>query len=103
MGDGGVAVRDCAGGVAVEVLASAGSANSKVRGPHGSALKVAVRAAPEKGKANAEVEELLAAFFGVGKSQVSVAAGQTSRKKRVVVLGITAAQALEKIKALGTA
>jgi uncharacterized protein (TIGR00251 family) len=101
MSDGGTVVRECTGGVVVEVLASAGSATSKVRGLHGSALKVAVRAAPEKGKANAEVEELLAAFFGVSKSQVSVAAGQTSRKKRILVAGITAAQALERIRTLG--
>lgn len=53
-------VRACPGGVTVAVLASAGAAQSKVRGLHGDALKVAVRAAPEKGKANAEIEELLA-------------------------------------------
>ena len=99
MREGGV-VRECAGGVTVEVLASAGAAVSKVRGLHGAALKVAVRAAPERGKANAEIEELLAEFFGVSKAQVSVVAGQTSRRKRVAAIGITVAQAMEKIGAL---
>ena len=91
------AVRECAGGVTIEVLASAGAAVSKVRGLHGNALKVAVRAAPEKGKANAEIEELLAEFFGAAKSHVAVTAGQTSRRKRLVVMGITVAQAEERI------
>lgn len=91
-------LRACPGGVSVEVLASAGAADSKVRGLHGGALKVAVRAAPEKGKANAEVAELLAGFFGVSKRQVCVAAGQTSRKKRVVVLGVNVAQAEGKLR-----
>jgi len=92
-------LRACPGGVTVEILASAGAADSKVRGLHGGALKVAVRAAPEKGKANKEIEELLAAFFGVRKGQVSVASGLTSRKKRVAILGVTVAQAEEKLKA----
>ena len=83
------------------MLASAGAADSKVRGLHGGALKVAVRAAPEKGKANAEIEELLAGFFGVSKKQVCVAGGQNSRRKRVVVMGISLAQAEERVTRLG--
>ncbi|MCY3021305.1 MAG: DUF167 domain-containing protein [Planctomycetota bacterium] len=94
-------VRERAGGVTVEILASAGASVSKVRGLHGNALKVAVRAPPEKGKANAEIEELLAEFFGVARNHVSVVAGQTARAKRVVVLGITAAQAQARIAAPG--
>lgn len=101
-GGSAVAVRACAGGVSIEALVSAGAADSKVRGLHGNALKVAVRAPPEKGKANAEVEELLAAFLGVGKTQVAVVAGQTSRHKRLVVAGISVAQAEERIRALGS-
>lgn len=89
------------GGVTIEVLASAGASVSKVRGVHGAALKVAVRAAPEKGKANAEIEEVLAEFFGVAKNQVAVVAGQTSRNKRVQVLGLNSAEVEAKIQALG--
>ena len=98
----GAAVRAESGGVTIEVLASAGSSASKVRGLHGGALKVAVRAAPEKGKANAEIEEVLADFFGVAKNCVAVVAGQTSRNKRVRVLGIDVAGAEAKIQALGS-
>ena len=93
-------IRPTDGGVTIEVLASAGSSVSMVRGIHGGALKVAVRAAPEKGKANAEIEEVLAKFFSVAKNQVEVIAGQTSRNKRVRVLGIDAAGAEAKIRAL---
>lgn len=95
-------IRPVDGGVTIEVLASAGSSVSKVRGIHGGALKVAVRAAPEKGKANAEIEEVIALFFGVAKNQVEVIAGQTSRNKRVQVLGIDVSCAEAKIRALGT-
>src|SRR5690349_11123451 len=93
-------IRDVAGGICIEILVSAGSSASKVRGGHGNALKVAVRAAPEKGKANAEVEEVLADFFRVGKRNVSVIAGHTSRNKQVQIIGIDVEGARKKIEAL---
>ena len=71
-----------------------------MRGVHGNALKVAVRAAPEKGKANVEVEAVLADFFGVGKRSVAVIAGQTSRNKQVHINGIDVSGARKKIEAL---
>jgi uncharacterized protein YggU (UPF0235/DUF167 family) len=52
-----------------------------------SVLKARVRAAPEKGIANAALEELLAGALGVPKSAVSVVAGGTSRLKSVKVVG----------------
>jgi len=50
-------------------------------------LRARVRAAPEKGKANAALEVLLAKALGVPKSAVSVIAGGTSRLKSVRVAG----------------
>jgi uncharacterized protein len=95
-----LSIQVIAGGVCISVLVSAGSSASKVRGVHGGALKVAVRAAPEKGKANAEVEEVLADFFSVGKRSVSVISGQTSRNKQVQIVGIDLATARKKVEAL---
>jgi uncharacterized protein (TIGR00251 family) len=93
-------IRSVTGGVCVNVLVSAGSSASKVRGVHGDALKVAVRAAPEKGKANSEVEEVLAKFFGVGPRSVAVVSGQTSRSKVVQITGVEADSVRKKIEAL---
>ncbi len=50
-------------------------------------LKARVRAAPEKGLANAALETLVAGALGVPKSAVSVVAGGTSRTKVVEVAG----------------
>ena len=50
-------------------------------------LKERVRAAPEKGLANAALEKLLAAALGVPKSAVSVVAGGTSRTKTLKIAG----------------
>jgi uncharacterized protein YggU (UPF0235/DUF167 family) len=62
-------------------------------------LKARVRAVPEKGKANAALEELIARALGVPKSAVSVIAGGTSRLKSVRVDGCSdfLAAAMEKI------
>ena len=48
--------------------------------------KVKVRAAPERGKANAAVCELIAGHFGIPKSRVTVESGQTSHLKQVRIM-----------------
>ena len=58
-------------------------------GPDGSgwALKLAVNAPPEDGKANAAVIALLAETLGVAKSAISVVSGATDRRKLVEIRG----------------
>ena len=53
----------------------------------GKALKVAVTAAPESGKANEAVIVLLAKEWGVAKSAISVVAGATDRRKILEIRG----------------
>jgi len=62
-------------------------------GGHGTgfAMKVAVGAPPEDGKANAAVIGVLAAAFGVAKAAVSVVSGATDRRKLVEIRGEPAA------------
>lgn len=50
-------------------------------------LKVYVKAAPDKGKANKAVIELIAEHYGVKKSDVAIVSGETARKKIVEVAG----------------
>lgn len=50
-------------------------------------LTARVRAAPEKGEANAALEKLLATALGIPKKSVSVVAGGTSRLKTVRIAG----------------
>jgi hypothetical protein len=53
----------------------------------GPALRVAVNAPPEDGKANAAVIALLAEAFDVAKAAVSVVTGATDRRKLVEIRG----------------
>ncbi len=52
-------------------------------------LKVSVTAAPEKGKANKALIELLAKKVKVPKSNVRIISGETSRLKTVTLDGAT--------------
>ncbi len=63
-------------------------------------LKARVRAAPEKGLANAALEKFLAEALELPKSSVAVVAGGTARVKTVHLAGV-AADLLVKLKALG--
>lgn len=55
-------------------------------------LKARVRAAPEKGEANAALEKLLAKALGVPKSNVQVARGTTARLKTIEIDGVSDAE-----------
>jgi uncharacterized protein (TIGR00251 family) len=69
-----------------------GARRAGVLGVHGEALRLAVRAAPERGRANAELVEALARMAGVRRSQVTVVSGHTSRRKRVRIDGVRPAE-----------
>ncbi len=47
--------------------------------------RVKVAAAPEKGKANAELCDFLAREFGVARSRVEVITGHASHRKQVLI------------------
>lgn len=61
----------------------------EVLGFVGSALKISLTAAPEKGEANTSLMRFLAQLFGLPKSHVRLQAGLSSREKLVVLMGIS--------------
>jgi uncharacterized protein (TIGR00251 family) len=81
--------------IAVHVTPKAG--RDEVAGWRGGELSVRVTAAPEGGKANAAVCELLGKSLGVPKSAVRVVRGESSRHKQVEVDGVDEARAYEAI------
>lgn len=59
-----------------------------ILGPHGGALKIAVSAPAERGKANRATSELLASVLGIPASSVVVVAGESSPDKTIrIALG----------------
>jgi uncharacterized protein (TIGR00251 family) len=77
-------------GVLLSVKAEASARVNAVRGEHNGMLRVAVTAAPEKGKANRAILDVLAVAIGIRRSQISLIAGETRAQKRVLVRGLQA-------------
>ena len=76
-------------GVILQVRTQPGARKNAVTGEHAGALKVAVMASPEKGKANAAVAALLAEVLGCKSSQIEIMSGESSREKKFLLIGIS--------------
>ena len=83
--------------VLISVRVQPKASRNAVIGVHGDALKVAVTAPPEKGKANTAVAGTLARALGVRRSQVTLVAGDTSRSKTFRIEGIGPVEARAKL------
>lgn len=79
----GLELRPDGSGSRLRLRVSAGASRSRVAGVHGGALKLSVAAPPEKGKANRDVQRLVAAAFGVAPREIEFIAGETSPDKVV--------------------
>lgn len=76
-------------GTVLAVRAQPGAKRNTVLGTRAGALRVAVTAPPEKGKANAAIGAVLAECLGCRSSQIALISGETSRQKRFLVIGVT--------------
>jgi len=65
------------------------ASKSEIVGEVDGSLKVRISAPPVDGAANDEVVKILAKAFGVAKSNVSIISGETSKTKRIRVIGAT--------------
>jgi uncharacterized protein (TIGR00251 family) len=82
-----IAIQQHARGIVIPVRAHAGARRNAVLGERDGALRVAVTAAPEKGKANRAIADLLSRTFGVSKSEIELLSGDTSPQKRFLIIG----------------
>ena len=69
----------------LRVHATAGARRDRVGGSHDDALRVAVTAPADKGRANRAIRKRLAAAFEVKAAQVELAAGTTRRRKTFLI------------------
>jgi uncharacterized protein (TIGR00251 family) len=87
-----IQITDHAEGCVVSVRAQPGVRRNTLVGRQGDALKIAVTAPADKGRANASLVLVLADALGLKRSQVELLAGDTSRAKKVLVRDMTAAE-----------
>jgi uncharacterized protein (TIGR00251 family) len=76
-------------GVILSIRTQPGSSKNRIIGEYGGRLKLAVTAAPEKGKANKAVIELLADTLHINESSIQIISGESSRDKRLMIEGLT--------------
>ena len=85
--------------ISVKVVPRA--SRNAVLGWKGGDLRVAVTAAPERGRANAAVLALLAETLGVPRAGVTILTGETSARKRVEIEGLDEPEVRRRLGAQG--
>ena len=95
-----ITITEYAEGCVLPVRAQPGARKAGVLGEQGGALKVAVTAPPEDGRANKALTEALREALGLKRSQVELLSGATSRDKRFLIRGVTKAELEAQVKGL---
>ena len=87
-------------GCVLPVPAQPGGAKTGVLGEQAGALKVAVTAPPEDGRANQALGETLRELLDLKRSQVELLSGATSRDKKFLIRGVTKAELANRVAEL---
>ena len=95
-----IAVADHADGLILPVRAQPGARRVGVQGEQAGALKVAVTAPAQDGRANDALTDAVRAALGLKRSQVELVGGLTSRDKRFLIRGLARAELETKLAAL---
>ena len=96
-------LEDSGSDVLVKVRAVPGASRDRLAGCHAGALRIAVSAAPEKGKANDALARVLAALFSLKPSRVHLERGRIARDKLFRIEGVSAADVRAGLTSLGDA
>ncbi len=84
-------------GIIIPVKVQPNASKERIIGEYNGQLKIAVTAAPEKGKANKAIIKLLAEKFGTKISSIRVISGETSREKKLFIEGAKASNVIARL------
>ena len=84
-------------GIVFFVKVRPGAGRSCIVGAGDGFLRLNVKAQPEGGKANRDVEKLISGALGLSRDGVRITSGKKSRRKRIRVKGIEKAVAEKKL------
>ncbi|HUE52260.1 MAG TPA: DUF167 domain-containing protein [Terriglobales bacterium] len=85
-----ITIHDTAGDATFAVKIHPRAKKNAITGEVGDALKLSLVAPPVDGKANAACIEFFANLLKVPRSSVTIASGQSSRRKMIRVVGLSA-------------
>jgi uncharacterized protein (TIGR00251 family) len=95
-----IALSQHANGCILPVRAQPGARRAGVVGEQNGALKVAVTAPPEDGRANAALIEVLRDCLGLKRSQLELLSGATARDKKFLVQGVSLEELTQRLQRL---
>ena len=81
----------------ISVRVHPNAARNEVVGITDGVWQARVSAPPVKGKANNELIALLSQFLGVGKSQISIIKGHTTRNKVIAINGLSQEDIIQRL------
>lgn len=93
-----IPVRDTPSGAIFQVKVHPRAKKNAVSGEIGDALKLALTTPPIEGRANQACIEFLAKLLNVPRSSVTIAAGETSRRKVICVRDLSAVRVRERLQ-----
>lgn len=79
--------------VSLSVHVQPKASRTRIAGLHGEALKLCITSPPVDGKANGAVIQFFAKLFKIPKAAVTLASGEASRDKRIILAGVSLARA----------
>ena len=95
-----IVITEDARGCILPVRAQPGARKNVVVGEHAGALKVAVTAPPQDGRANQAIAEVLCEALKLKRGSVELLRGERSREKRFLIRGLTRADLENRVKTL---
>ena len=93
-----IPIRSTPAGSSFTVKVQPRARRNVVVGILGDALKIALTAPPVEGRANQALVEFLADLLNVPRASVKIAAGHNSRRKAVVIGGLSAAEVEKRLR-----
>jgi len=96
-----IQITDHQDGCILSVRAQPGARRNALVGEQAGALKVAVTAPPDQGRANDAIVELLAEAFGLKRSQIELVSGMTGKQKKILIRGISVESLRAKLLEVG--
>ena len=92
-----ISITEHSEGCLLAVRAQPGARKNAIVGERNGALKIAVTAPPEDGRANDAIADQLRKWLGLKRGQLELFGGPRSRAKQFLIRGLNARQMLELI------
>jgi uncharacterized protein (TIGR00251 family) len=93
-----IPIRDTAGGATFAIKVQPRAKKNAITGELGDALKLALTAPPVEGRANEACIEFFANLLDVPRSSITIASGETSRRKVIRIAGMAAEEVRRRIE-----